>query len=496
MRFKKLAAGILAAAMAVTSVLITSIVSSADEISYTVSIADGFEGNVTVDKQTASENEEVAVEDVTLNFTEYNCPILHKIALTATVYPENASNKNVSWSSSDESVAMVDENGNFYTISAGTAVITVTTEDGDYTATCTVTVTNDGTAPPICGGSSITGVTIDQTKLELAKGESYVLTATLVPEDAMYTKIIWTSSNDDIATVDENGKVTAVSAGTAVITATTSDGGYTAECTVTVKASDDSGNSGYIPTPNPKPTVVPSVSTVTVNKEPQIKGDNGKTGWSVVLGELENAEDGDTVVVDMNGATELPKSITSEIKGKDITLVLEMYNGFVWTINGLDVTNPKTVDMRVSKVSKRIPVDIINNVTGENSNVQLSLEHNGDFGFTAVLTVGLGKKNNGLYANLFYYNKKTGELELTDFDKIEKGKAELVFTHASEWAVVVDKEVLGEIDDISSAAGVADENDVVSFKAGSNPTAYAVISFVGVIISAAAVVIARKRKKQ
>ncbi len=251
---------------------------------------------------------------------------------------------------------------------------------------------------------------------------------------------------------------------------------------------------GIDPTPNPspKPTPTPNPSpVVTVNNEPQIKDENGKTGWNAIKNELEKADDGDTVVVDMNGTTKLPKDITSEIKGRDITLVLEMDGGIIWTINGLDVTNPKTVDMRVIKGANRIPVDVINNVTGESYTVQLSLAHNGDFGFTAVLTVDLGKKNNGLIANLFWYNEKTDELEHVDFDEIQSGKAELMFTHASEWAVVIDEEVLGEYDDVSSAAGITDNAEILP---DSNaPIAVAAISFAGLALAA---VIAKKRKAE
>ncbi len=247
---------------------------------------------------------------------------------------------------------------------------------------------------------------------------------------------------------------------------------------------------GVKPTPTPVPTPNPSPA-ITVNNEPQIKDENGKTGWNVIKNELEKADDGDTVVVDMNGTTKLPKTITSEIKGRDVELVLEMNSGITWTINGLDVTNPKNVDMRVTKGTKRIPVEVINNATGESYTVQLSLAHNGDFGFTAVLTVDLGKKNNGLIANLFWYNEKTDELEHVDFDEIQSGKAELMFTHASEWAVVIDEEVLGEYDDVSSAAGITDNAE--TFPDSNAPIAVAAISFAGLVLAA---VMVKKRKAE
>ena len=84
--------------------------------------------------------------------------------------------------------------------------------------------------------TSVTGVTLDKTELTLTEGENAFLTATVTPDDATEKSVTWTSNNDGIASVDKNGSVTAVKAGTAAITVTTADGGFTAECTVTVKA--------------------------------------------------------------------------------------------------------------------------------------------------------------------------------------------------------------------------------------------------------------------
>ena len=144
--------------------------------------------------------------------------------LTATVAPNDATNKNVTWSSSDETVATVDANGVVTGVSQGTATITVTTEDGSYTATCTVTVT-----API----AVTGVTLDQNTASVAEGNTVTLTATVAPSNAANKTVTWSTSDPSIATVS-NGVVTGVAAGTATITVTTADGGHTATCTVTV----------------------------------------------------------------------------------------------------------------------------------------------------------------------------------------------------------------------------------------------------------------------
>ena len=192
---------------------------------------------------------------------------------------------------------------------------------------------------------------------------------------------------------------------------------------------------------------IPTIPTTPANStdqqrptyEPKIKGENDKSGWNAIAQEVKAADDGDIITVDMNGTTELPKKILEAIKGKDIDIVLDMGNGFVWTINGNDVKKTQSVDMSVSKGAK-IPVRVLNKVTGENSYITISLKHNGNFGFEAVLTVELSKKNKGLYANLYYYNSKTKKTEFIGADKIgSDGKADLGFTHASDYVIVLDK---------------------------------------------------------
>lgn len=201
------------------------------------------------------------------------------------------------------------------------------------------------------------------------------------------------------------------------------------------------------------------IHTAPKPTQPQIKDENGKTGWDVISDELALAQDGDTVVVDMNGTTKLPKSVLEDIEGRNIDLVLDMGSGITWTINGETVTDPKAVDLRVSKNVKRIPVSVIDNVTGDNFNMEISLAHNGEFGFEAMLTISLGRKYNDCYANLYYYNPSDKAMEFIDCDLIANGNAQLIFAHASDYAIVIDEEALG--DDVSSAAGATAENETM-----------------------------------
>ena len=157
--------------------------------------------------------------------------------------------------------------------------------------------------------------------------------------------------------------------------------------------------------------------------------------------ELKNAKEGSTVTIDMKGETKLPASVTKEIAGKDVTVELDMGGGMVWSFNGLDV--PKggvRLDLGVKTGTKTIPDKVINALTGETTTIQLQLNHNGPFGMSLKLSVDLGKKHNGLYANLYFYNPKSSALEFRSAGMISGGKASWAFDHASDYAIVIDKE--------------------------------------------------------
>lgn len=146
--------------------------------------------------------------------------------LTATVLPEDAVDKEVTWSSLKPSVATVDDNGVVTPVAKGSAIIVATA--GGVEAECAVTVVEAGTTIV-----DVTGVTLDKTAATVNAGTPVTLTATVAPEDATNKAVTWASSDKTIATVDKNGKVTAVKPGTATITAT-AGGDKTAECEVTV----------------------------------------------------------------------------------------------------------------------------------------------------------------------------------------------------------------------------------------------------------------------
>ena len=151
--------------------------------------------------------------------------------LSAEVVPSYADNTRVTWKSSDEKVATVDEKGKVTAVGNGTATITVTSVSGNYTAIVAVTV-----KIPV----EIERITIETEREILTKiGESTELKVKIEPENADAQKLIWKSGDEMIAVVDENGKVTAIGNGTVIITVTTEDGKNTASITITVKIPDE-----------------------------------------------------------------------------------------------------------------------------------------------------------------------------------------------------------------------------------------------------------------
>ncbi len=147
--------------------------------------------------------------------------------LTATVAPANATNQTVAWSTSDKNVATVGANGLVTAVSGGTATITCTAQDGSgVKATCKVTVT-----------VPVSGIQLSQTSAALTVGDTLTLTKTIYPSDATNQAVTWTSSASSVASVDSNGKITAKTAGSAVITCkSVSDNSVVGICNVTVKA--------------------------------------------------------------------------------------------------------------------------------------------------------------------------------------------------------------------------------------------------------------------
>ena len=273
----------------------------------------------------------VAVTDVILNVSSLELTEGEDFVLIATVNPENAANKKVTWSSSDDAVASVND-GKITAVKAGTATITVTTEDGGKTAACEVTVR--------AKVYPVESVSLDKTSLELTEGDEATLTATVAPENATNKNVTWASSDAAVATVDE-GKVTAVKAGTATITVTTEDGGKTAACSVTVSAKQEDPGEPEDPKDPDDPEVVP-VSGVTLVKTVMelTEGDeatltatvapenatNKNVSWSSSDASVATVNDGKVTAVKAGTAT---ITVTTEDGGKtaacEVTVRAKVY---------------------------------------------------------------------------------------------------------------------------------------------------------------------------
>ena len=176
---------------------------------------------ITVNKQI------ILARYIALNKASAELTVGETLQLTATILPSNTTDKTITWSTSNATVATVDGNGLVTTIGPGSATITATTADGsNLSANCQLTVK-----------LMAQSISLNESSAEMAKGTTLQLTATVLPDNASNKAVTWTSSDPTIASVDDNGLVTAIAHGTATITAMTEDGSdLTASCVVTVLA--------------------------------------------------------------------------------------------------------------------------------------------------------------------------------------------------------------------------------------------------------------------
>jgi uncharacterized protein YjdB len=242
------------------------------------------------------------------------------------VAPATATNKTVTWSSDHPEIAEVNaETGLITAKAAGVAVITVKTEDGNYTDTCTVTV-NPATV-------SVTGVTLDRDAASLTVGGTTTLTATVAPATATNKTVTWSSDHPEIAEVNaETGLITAKAAGVAVITVTTEDGGKTATCTVNVSESLESAKAELTALLN-QYAVKEDQSTLTA------------TGYKLVIPTVYTAEDFNNVAVgkmyvEASKVTALNAAIDEAYRvlntSSNVTEVRNEITNFKNTVNGIN----------------------------------------------------------------------------------------------------------------------------------------------------------------
>ena len=245
---------------------------------------------------------------------------------------------------------------------------------------------------------------------------------------------------------------------------------------------------------------------------PFIRGEDGKEGWEVIKAETAARAEGERVTVDMNGASVVPGDAFDEIRGKNVTIEFDLGGGISWSVNGKSVSDKVgDIDFRVTygeEASDAIPVDLINALTGERTSMNVTLAYEGRFGFEAVLRINVGAANQGLVANLFYYNESTRELEFISAGEVDaEGFAYLRFTHASDYTIVLDEASMEEaaLTDTTGAAGsdgaesaeTASEDSVKDNSDTESRAAFIwLIAFAGIAAAAAIGAVAVKKRKE
>ena len=219
--------------------------------------------------------------------------------------------------------------------------------------------------------------------------------------------------------------------------------------------------------------------------------------FAQVVSQIENAKNGEKVTIAMGDTTVLPKAILEAAKGKNITLEVQM-SGYTWNIDGTTITDAglQDVNLEVTKNTKKIPENIISALAGSNPSIQISLSHNGQFGFKAVLVMNVGKEYNGKIGNLYYYNSE-GKMEFINKGTVDaEGNVSLQFTHASDYAIVLTAQQTAQTTQ-NPAATTSKTEQTAKVKTGDtqNIAIWCVILAVAGA-GAAGVVVYKKKKEQ
>ena len=243
----------------------------------------------------------VSVTGVKLDRATLELKVGDRIGLAPTVEPEDASNKTITWSSSAPEVASVNENGTVEALKGGKATITVKTDDGGFTATCEVTVSEIIVAD---------GVTVSPATAEISEGTTVQLSATVSPAGANQ-EVEWASQNTSVAKVDDNGLVTGIAKGTTRIYARSTEypdqQGY---CEVTV--TQDATLKGISLSPSELTLTIGQTSTLTVIYTPEYAA-NKKVSWASSNGDVATVSDEGKVIAIKEGTATI--TATSEEGG-------------------------------------------------------------------------------------------------------------------------------------------------------------------------------------
>lgn len=357
-----------------------------------------------------------------------------------------------------------DSNAVSITPATGASVSNLSTIDNGETWTFTVTAENGTTQQTYTLRVSIAADPAAGNKADVAAAKSaienhswMVAQSTANTEDTVKAWI-----ENELAGINLNGvnytvtvnNFTAATVGTSgdrdgtngsfAFTVVLSKGENTGETTTSTYASDTvTITNGVITATAYVPSSTPSTPTPPSKPEqPSGPSTGDSDGWESILEEILDAEDGDTITIDMNGETEVPGEIFEAVADRDVTVIFEMGEDVSWTVNGNDVpkdTSFDTLNLGVNMNTNGIPIDVINAITGEVGTVQVTLEHDGAFGFVMTLTAPLGEENAGYWANLYHYNEADEEMDFETASLIaDDGTVRLRMSHASQYAIVID----------------------------------------------------------
>lgn len=179
-----------------------------------------------------------------------------------------------------------------------------------------------------------------------------------------------------------------------------------------------------------------------VRKDGSLEGPSGvkltEEEISKIISEINQTEAGATIHIDMKKATVVPKEVLEAIQGKEINIVLDM-GTYRWSIGGTEVaaSDLKDIDLEITLDTDAIPSSLVDSIAEGKPSTQISLTHNGEFGFRADLTLNLGSEHSGETGNLYYYDS-SGKLIFRNAGEIEAdGSVSLSFSHASDYLVVI-----------------------------------------------------------
>lgn len=444
--------------------------------------------------QLTVEKAKVLVSGVTLSLSQMTLKDGETGKLTAAVAPENADNKNVSWSSDNTAVATVSTDGTVTAVKAGTAKITVTTQNGGKTASCAVTVT------------CVHAISKDKT-------EAVEATCDKAGNVEYYACSKCGKKFADADGAKELAEMAIAAKGHQVGAWSKDDDSHWKVCSVCKKVVDKAAHAYK--------WVVDKAATQdatglaheecacgsrrsegkVLDKLPTYVADKNKPGESDVVKSIENAQPGQQIQVPMGDrGTVASGELLTAAKGKDIEIVLNM-GGYVWTIQGKDIMadSQKDVDLKVTMNTKNIKAETVQALAGEKPAIQINLAHEGDFGFRAKLTIGVGTQHAGKYGNLFYYDK-AGKMAFVSAGRISAdGNVSLSFTHASDYVIVMSEKEMTQSDVSAELTPTKEQGDAAPEKVGEkspgtgDPAATPLWILVGGSLIGAAACAVRKR---